>query len=325
MTEIIETKNRIPSYVSKDMAIIIPTKDRPDVVRRLLQSIAELDCKVGRIIIIASGQGISDVVELFSKTLTIEYYTSEPGQIKQRNMGISLLDDSTKLVATMDDDAVFHKTAMSEMIKFWNRVESETAGIGFNIVNQPGHCHTWLRGLFGISVPEPGRVLKSGNNTSISNVKKNIRSEWLNGGGTVWRQKILKDYPHIEISSKWAVCEDLIFSYPIGHIHPLYVCASATIDIEDVPFRKEIVELYRYRGRTQFLWGIYFVQTNPKLSVPQFYFRKFLEILSALLKGLFWREYYRFYLLMGMLSGFFLSLKCISREQKTLELIESKT
>ena len=81
MTEKKETKNRIPSYVSKDMAIIIPTKDRPDVVRRLLQSIAELDCKVGRIIIIASGQGISDVVELFSKTLTIEYYTSEPGHL----------------------------------------------------------------------------------------------------------------------------------------------------------------------------------------------------------------------------------------------------
>ena len=325
MQEVNDNKNTRTHYVSKDLAIIIPTKDRPKEVGRLLQSIKELDSEVGRVIVVASGQDISDVVIEFSKILPVEYYSSESGQIKQRNKGISLLNDSTKLVATIDDDMFFHKTAVLEMIKFWNRVEPETAGIGFNIVNQPGHCHTWLRGLFGISVPEPGRVLKSGNNTSISNVKKNIRSEWLNGGGTVWRQKILKDYPHIEISSKWAVCEDLIFSYPIGHIHPLYVCASATIDIEDVPFRKEIVELYRYRGRTQFLWGIYFVQINPQLSIAQFYYKKFLEILVFLIKGIFRQEFHRFYLVMGMLSGFFLSLNCIIRKQNTIELIEAKT
>ena len=132
----------------------------------------------------------------------------------QRNKGIALLDKSTRLVATMDDDAVFHKDAVSEMIKFWNKVEIETAGVGFNIVNVIGHKHNWLRGLLGISAPEPGKVLKSGNTTSICNVKESIKCEWLNGGGTVWRQDVLKKYPHDEIKSGWAVCEDIIFSYP---------------------------------------------------------------------------------------------------------------
>ena len=83
-------------------------------------------------------------------------------------------------------------------------------------------------------MPEPGKVMKSGNNTSISNVKESIRCEWLNGGGTVWRQDILKKYPHDEVKSSWAVCEDLIYSYPKSKKYPLYVCQNSKINIEDV-------------------------------------------------------------------------------------------
>ena len=35
----------------------------------------------------------------------------------------------------MDDDAVF-KNSVSEMIKFWNSVDTNTAGVGFNVINQ---------------------------------------------------------------------------------------------------------------------------------------------------------------------------------------------
>ena len=325
MQEVNDNKNTRTNYVSKDLAIIIPTKDRPKEIVRLLQSIKELDCEVGRVIVVASGQDISDVVIEFSKILPVEYYSSESGQIKQRNKGISLLNDSTKLVATIDDDMFFYKTAVLEMIKFWNSIELDTAGVGFNIVNKPSHRHTWLRGLFGVSVPEPGRVLKSGSNTSICNVKQNIRSEWLTGGATVWRQDILKNHPHREIISRWAAYEDMIFSYPIGLVHPLYICATATIKTEDVQLAKESPKLSLYRGRANFLWGIYFVQINPQLSIAQFYYKKFLEILVFLIKGLFRQEFHRFYLVMGMLSGFFLSLNYIIRKQNTIELIEAKT
>ena len=173
-----EIKDKIISrtnYVSKDLAIIIPTNNRPKEVARLLQSIKELDCEVRRVIVVASGQDISDVIMKFPEYIPLEYYSSEPGQIRQRNKGIALLDKSPRLVATMDDDSVFHKDAVSEMIKFWNNVETETAGVGFNIVNLNGHKHNWFRGLLCISAPEAGKVLKSGNTTSICNVKESIR------------------------------------------------------------------------------------------------------------------------------------------------------
>ena len=322
-----ETETRVPAhlYVPTAMAIIIPTKDRSDEVRRLLQSITELDCKVGRIIVVASGQDIRTVVMGFAEKLPVEYYTSKPGQIRQRNKGIALLNDSTSLVATIYDDAVLHKTAVSEMIKFWNRVEPETAGVSFNIVSLESHKHSFVKGLFGLSVPEPGKVLKSGKNTAITDINNDIRSEWLTGGATVWRQEILQKYPHQEIMSRWSVCEDLIFSYPISKKYPLYVSVSSKIDIGSVNLENEDSQFHQFRGRASFLWSLYFVLNNKHLSLVSFSLFKFFEITSMMIKGIFNKEYYRLFWAAGAISGVILSLTYFILNKDLIELIEEKT
>ena len=179
-------------YNTKDLAVIIPTKDRPVQVKRHLQSLVGQKCKLGRVIVVASGQDIKNVVLDFNNRLPVEYYRSEPGQIRQRNLGISKLDEGTKLVAAMDDDVTYHEDAVVEMIRFWNETKPDTGGVGFNIINLPKMEHNWLRGLLGFSSKNHGQVLKSGFNTSISNISENIQVQWLNGGSTVWRQNILQ-------------------------------------------------------------------------------------------------------------------------------------
>ena len=167
-------------YSSKDLAVIIPTKDRPVEVKRHLQSLMKQKCKLGRVIVVASGQEIKDIVESFKDSLPVEYYRSEPGQIRQRNVGISKLDERTKLVASMDDDVTYHEDAIAEMTRFWNSVPSDTAGVGFNIITLSVLKHNWFRGFLGFSSAKPGQVLKSGLNTSINNVTENIQVQWLN-------------------------------------------------------------------------------------------------------------------------------------------------
>jgi len=323
MTDKLKNNTETLPYFSKDLAIIIPTKDRPKEVRRLLKSITELDCKVGRIIVIASGQDIQDVVMTFVDQIPVEYYSSQPGQIKQRNKGIALLDESTKLVATKDDDAVFHKTAISEMIKFWNSIEADTAGVGFNIVNQPGHSHTWLKGVFGVSVPEPGKVLKSGFSTAITNVKQNIRSEWLNGGATVWRQDILKNHPHHEINSQWASFEDLIFSYPIGKKYPLYISKNAQIKIDSIYSCTLNAKTLIYRGKTNFIWGTYFVTKNSDMSIFGYIYYKLLQLIITLIKGV--NNKHKLFEGIGIIHGFVLVLPALIANKNFTEIIEDNT
>ncbi|MBF0239113.1 MAG: glycosyltransferase [SAR324 cluster bacterium] len=257
-------------YIAADIACIIPTKNRPQKITNLLTTLEKQTAPCGRIIIVASGQNIENVVNDFRKRIPVEYHHSSiSGQILQRNFGINLLDDRTKLVATLDDDIELEPDALERMVAFWNQVESDTAGVGFNITNEPTHKYSKLRQILGTSGPEAGKILKSGINTSITNVGQTIRSEWLNGGATMWKQEILRKYPHKEINVRWAVCEDLIYSYPIGKQYPLYVCADAHVRHEHIkdhtPNRKAM-----FYARNSVLWRFYFVSSNEDLSVPAF-------------------------------------------------------
>jgi len=147
------------SYNGKKLTVLIPTKDRPQKVQCLLDSLCAQTEQCGRIIVVDGGQSIRELVMSFSGRLPVEYYECHPpGQIRQRNMGIALLDEKTQLAAFFDDDLVLEPDAVEKMMAFWNQADVNTAGVGFNIVNVPPHRHSFLTGLFLISSPRQGRV-----------------------------------------------------------------------------------------------------------------------------------------------------------------------
>jgi glycosyltransferase involved in cell wall biosynthesis len=273
-------------YTGTDLALIIPTKDRPQKLRDLLDSLASQTMLCGRVIIVDGGDSIENIVLGFGDKLPVEYYECKPpGQIRQKNIGISLLDERTPLVGFLDDDIVLEPGALESLITCWTDSEPETAGISFNIINNPPHRHSVPLSLIGMSSPQQGRVLRSGYNVLTCPVVKNLRTQWLAGGATVWRQDILLKFRQKEIHSRWAICEDLIFSYPIGKKHPLYVCAAAKVRHEHVyDHRAKLKHLYY--GRTITLWRFYFAQLNPEISRLFFLWMLFGQITARGIGGL---------------------------------------
>lgn len=256
-------------YHSKDICVLTPTKDRPHKIVNLLKSLSKQTCKVGRIIIVGSGQNIEDLVINFSDKLPVEYYHCEPpGQIRQRKLGVLKLDERTKLVATLDDDIILEKNVVENLVKFWNSKDEKTAGVGFNITNIKSHRYSRVREMFYASAKEPAKVLKSGFVTQLTNVSKDIKAEWLNGGATIWKQDILINRIHKrEINAKWAPCEDLLLSYPLGRKYELYICSSARVIHDDVLSSDLPFSTLFYRGKTLVYWLIYFVKENEQLSL----------------------------------------------------------
>lgn len=291
-------------YNTTDLTIIIPTKDRPEEINRHLISLLKQDCDLGRIIVVASGKNINKNVMSFKGQLPVEYYHSKPGQIRQRNLGISKLDNRTKLVATMDDDVTYEKDAIKNMIEFWNNSDNNTAGVGFNIINISSGKHSSLRGILGFSSKYPGKVLKSGFCTSISNVKNNCQVEWLNGGATIWKKEILFDNPHEELAINWAVGEDLIFSYPLSKKHLLYISSNAKVKIDEEILNIQENKFYFDRGKSIYVMGLYFVLKNKDLSSYSFIINKLLYVIVLLVKGIIYLDKTKFYLANGFLKSF---------------------
>lgn len=254
-------------YAGTDLAFLIPTKDRPESIEILLASLVRQTIACGRVIVVDGGESIEKLVTGYRDRLPAEYYACRPpGQIRQRNLGIRKLDDRTLLVGLLDDELVLDPDALEKMIRFWNEIDTGTAGVGFNIIDAPPYRASWFGRLFLMNAPEPGRVLRSGYNSRIDNVDTNIRTQWLGGGYTVWKREILRKYPQQDLATRWAIGEDLRFSYPVGKIYPLYVCASAKVRHPSVVDQASERSVHRYRGRKASLAYYYFVASHPELS-----------------------------------------------------------
>ncbi|MFC1857946.1 glycosyltransferase family 2 protein [Thermodesulfobacteriota bacterium] len=310
------------TYNTEDLALVVPTYNRPEKVKILLGSIVEQDAKVGRIIIVDGGESIRSVVDAFSGVLPVEYYhCSPPGQIRQRNLGISLLNERTPLVASMDDDIVLEPGALAAMIRCWNEKPENTAAVAFNIINNLKHHYSFFKALVNMSARGEGRVLKSGCNTTFGNTDREQRVQWVYGGATVWRFGVLRKYPHREIRSRWAYCEDLIYSYPIGKEHPLYVCAEARVRHEHV-FTNPTTASAVYRGRNSLLWRLFFIQLNPELSGVLFMLQQGLVIPLRFIRGGMAKNAEEIRYDKGQLKGWVLGLLCLLRRENVLTLIK---
>ena len=260
-------------YSEFDISIVIPTKDRPNQVASLLSSLTlQSDLSfVDEIIVVASGGKINNVIKKHDGALPITYiHSAKPGQIRQRNLGLSNLRCQSSFIGLFDDDLVLAPRALESVAKFIIEKRFDGIshiGIGLNIVNAFGYYNLPRKSIkraFLQIGPNPGSISKAGVNTTISNVEETISTEWLGGGYTIWSKYIIDRYPQTEIPTRYAAAEDLIYSYPIGRKFPLFICADA---------QATLTEVFDVRSNTWYL--------NKKTTIAHLYFCRQHKIFSG--------------------------------------------
>jgi len=254
-----------------DISIIVPTKDRPNHIKNLLESIKKLNVKVGQILIADGSGNILEIVDSYKEDLNIQWLKCpELGQINQRNYALKFVNSNIKIIAYLDDDLILDKNSIKNIINFWNEVKPAPAGVSFNITNLNSQPNSFLRKFFFMQLEPLGKVLPSGYNTPIVNIKKSIKSDWLLGGATLWRKDILDKNIVPKSSMNWAISEDLIFSYPISKKENLYVCANAKVlhfdEVENISLNKIYI-----RSKVGVLRRYEFVCKNKNLYKTLFF------------------------------------------------------
>ena len=225
----------IKNVKSNEVAIIIPTKDRLIQLEALLNSLEAQREQIGQIIIADGGKNARTIVLKFKQVLPIIYIDCPvKGQIAQRNYALTYVKKNYKLIAYLDDDLQLDKLAFSKILDYYNSFSKKPAGISFNITNLKAQTNSLFRHFFLMPLIPIGKVHRSGYNSPLTNIKISLEVDWLLGGATLWRRDILQNYKLMPVDLSWAVCEDLIFSYPISKHEKLYVCAEAkTLHIDE--------------------------------------------------------------------------------------------
>jgi len=296
-------KDQTNPHFKHKIALIIPTRNRPELLRKLLNSIQLQQVKPDQVIVVdGSDQPLKTLIEpgLFYE-LTYQY-VFPPSLTKQRNEGIKLLHPDITLAGYLDDDIELKPGAIEEVLNFWENSSKDIGGVAFNIVNNPPRnpLSKAITRLFMMTGKNPGKVLASGFCTTEVPLTKDLESQWLCGGATIWRRNILENYKFDEWYKGWAYHEDVEFSYRVHKKYRLFVIFKARVEHNPPPYNKLKSKVL---GKMAVINRYYFVKKNPELSIPSFYWATVGEIILNILSSLNERDVAGFKRAHGNLEG----------------------
>ena len=213
------------------LGFVIPTKNRPRELRRLLYSLLRQAIKTDKIVVVFSGNEKTylKLRKKFLKKVTL-LYQQNSGQVLQRKLGIQKLAQY-KWICFLDDDIVLLPDAVRHMRNYLSaKSDGKLGAVSFNLINEKKHKKSFFGGIYsflGIRPAIAGKISASGCIGSIASVDKTIKTEWVLGGATCWRSSILKNNPNKAPVESWAFAEDVNFSFPLKRKWDLIVLKDA--------------------------------------------------------------------------------------------------
>lgn len=252
--------------------ILVPTRNRPESVVRLLKSLTDSAPKPSKVVLVSSGIDISNEVAQFVDLLKIKHiHTDVSGQVNQKKIGITHLDPGTEWVVFLDDDLLIEADTIMNALSVrekYLRTHKDIVGIGFDLpvtqrLNSSSKSEKLIARLFGLSNSQLGSVTSSGQGVSYLGSSEPIFTKWLNGA-SMWKIESVKDYLDAVPSSSYAACEDLVFSYSQSRSFELLYVPSAK-----VRFQSEEPNYYNNELtiKSAAAWRYFFVKSNPNLSL----------------------------------------------------------
>jgi len=261
--------------------LIIPTKDRSYKVISLLKKLHKNKITFKEIIVIdSSGSKHKSRIKCYLKDKKVKLFNTKPSTTFQRNIGIKNTKNSKYILFFDDDIKIGNKTFhfMNKAIKKYQN-NKNICSYGFNLKSNKSNFkneklkNNFLFKLTGIYTDKPGKVLKSGWHSKISNLKKDTIVEWIYSGATIFIYNKIKNKKFENLNKGFNYLEDLYFSYSLTkkkmkHI----VIAGASV------YNPNFIE------RNDFGFG-YIEIVNRHKFVSKFKLNKFLFYLSAILKS----------------------------------------
>jgi len=252
-----------------DLEILIATKDRSSNLERLLASINDSSSLPKKVIIVYAGNSIDRVVKNFENFFSIQLIYSEvASQVKQKQLGIELLDKDCKWVLFLDDDVELEEFTLENLFSKYLHDDSlnEYSGFGLALRDfKERKINILLKiflMMFRIYSFKPGSLMISGHPQIYLDQKVNCQVYWLNGI-SVWRFDKLHLYSSNLAYLPYSAYEDVIFSYKVSK-------NSKLMFVADIFVKNQRQQTYNKMDKNQFIYGAllryYFVSSNLEFS-----------------------------------------------------------
>jgi len=202
-------------------AVIIPTRNRPQDVRRCLTAVmAQSPLPVEVIVVDSSDSNATQsVVTEFCASSdrvkqAVRFLRSDVVGIPvQRNLGVE--NTSGHIVHFLDDDSLPEPGYLSAIEAAFAE-DAQVGGVGGCVTNMPRRTFSRPERFFLIGSNTPGSVLSSGNCAPTWSITARRYVDWLEGCSMSFRREVFVEHSFDPNLSGYAMGEDVEFSYRIA-------------------------------------------------------------------------------------------------------------
>lgn len=256
------------------ISAIIPTYNRPDELKRCLESILNQTRLPDEIIIVDDGDlGGFPLREAFESRGVECIYAqkSVPGVTESRNKAVEM--SSGSILVFLEDDVVLFKDYIEKLLDTFQKYGDAIGGVGGIIENdyEPSLKKMLERGvflLFGMTGFREGHILRSGFATEYGSTGRPMRGiqkvDFLLGGVSAYRRHVFDEFRfsnRYRSKSGYGQGEDKEFSFRVSRKFPLVVNPEARL--YHYPAPKSNFNRY-IRGRAFVLSRYFFFRENIK-------------------------------------------------------------
>lgn len=212
--------------------LVICTKDRPDEVRRCLDTVLPQTRLPDRVLVVDSSDSpaTQHVVRTFVDAIPrVDYVRSEAGLTRQRNVALDALAAETDVVHFVDDDTLLDEDYLASILDVFER-RPEAVGVGGRISNLPEHSPRLYRRLLLTDSSRQGALLPSGKNILCFNGSSVRPVDWLSGCCMSYRRSKLRGLRFDEMRGGNGIGEDVDFSARAARVGPLLWTPHAVLE-----------------------------------------------------------------------------------------------
>lgn len=226
------------------ISVIIPTRNRGELLIGCLKAILDNSTKPNHIIVIDSSDlNCKNRVNYLSNTIEQEF-TDIKSAAKQRNLGLNKVPPNCDYVAFLDDDVLVPENYFSNLISSMEKNGYiGISGQAINIENklnikEKSRIQQLISQFFFLDSTKNGTILKSGVNIPIkSENTKIVETEWLIGC-SIWNFQKIKDLRFEEDFFGQSLGEDVIFSSKASRFGKIAVDPTVVLNHLESPIMR---------------------------------------------------------------------------------------
>ena len=288
--------------IKNKLAIILTAKKYNNILKKSLEAIYKQEVLPQQLIIVLTEKANLVVPKRIKSKLI---YSKIKNQVYQRNIGLKFINKNIEIILQLDDKMILEKNSIKFLLKEWMECDSNTAGIAINPKNYIRPKTTLFHHLTLTNSNIDGKILSSGFANGWSETRKNKEMNWLNGGMTSWKIKLVpqiynRKFPILN----WSVCEDLFFSYNVSKKYKLLLSSKSKAKIILKKTKISIKESF-YNGFIHARILHSFVLQNKNFSIFLFYYAIFSSSILGITINLFRLNFANVFRFIGRLIGSF--------------------